>query len=213
MGGIFAPGLGAAGTAIGQTAPMPLPLPVPGSAAGPMGGSGANTGIDGNVGGLSRTRSRERPCKCPPEKGNMGPVNHSMSDLSAEYQEYITKFPRGMEWIFGGRDFDGFLKARCLLQETKANYDFFFDGKTGKPKFFFLHGKGPNTEGPAKNLSAWDGILEQAQGQNQIVLDNPPTDLTWYFMQRAFYAYATKEFASKKFQILTQYKPMPDKEG
>ena len=143
-------------------------------------------------------RTRKRECKCPPEKGHMGQVNHSMSELSAEYQAYITKFPRGMEWIFDGINFDGFVKAECLLQEAKAHYDFFFDQETGKPKKFFLNQKASNSEG-LKNKSAWENILAQAKRQNATIVKHPPSKLKWYFMQMAFYEYATEEFAEKNF--------------
>ncbi|WP_198387615.1 restriction endonuclease fold toxin 5 domain-containing protein [Burkholderia ubonensis] len=214
MVGIFPPGLGAAGHAVAQTAPMPLPLPLPGPSAGSMGGSGAGAGADADGGWGSlprdRTRERDRPCKCPPEKGAMTPVNHSMSELSAEYQQYITKFPRGMEWLFVGTDFDGFDKGQCLLQETKANYDFFFD-KNGKPKFFFFHGKGPNNEGKATSIPAKESIMAQAKNQSIIVRDNSPAKLRWYFMQEKFFLWATKEFSSKGLPIATEYKDMPVK--
>lgn len=213
MVGIFPPGLGAAGQAIGQTAPMPLPLPVPGPATGPMGGSGTGTGADGDLRGLSRRRSRERPCKCPPEKGNMEPVNHSMSDLSAEYQHYVTNFPIGIEWLFAETDFDGFLKARCLLQETKARYDQFFNPKNGKPKFFFLIGKSEKTPSNPKKVPGWKKMLEQATRQSDIVRENPPSEMRWYFMQPLLYGFATNEFGKRGLAIETEYKPMPGKEA
>ena len=85
MVGIFPPGLGAAGQAIGQTAPMPLPLPVPGLSADPAGGSGADTGLGSGAPTLDRSRSRERPCKCPAAKGTKAPVPYVMSELSAKF--------------------------------------------------------------------------------------------------------------------------------
>jgi hypothetical protein len=144
--GIFPPGLGAAGQAMGQTAPMPLPLPLPGPTAGPMGGAGVTTSADSGLGSLARdgSRERERPCKCPPEKGAKVQKNHSMNPEPRRYQAHVTGFEYwittdakghetnkgwNMEWAWqpDGEakpvSFDGFVKAQCLLQEEKGNYD------------------------------------------------------------------------------------------
>jgi len=161
----------------------------------------------------ANTRTREQRCKCPPEKGIMGPVNHYMSDLSAEYQRYVTNFAIGEEWIFLETDFDGFSKAQCLLQETKARYDQFFNPKTGKPKFFFLIGKSENTPGVPNKMPGWKGILNQATRQSNIVLENQPARMRWYFMQPLLYGYAISEFAKRALAVSTEYKPMPVKEG
>lgn len=150
MAGLFPPGLGAAGRAIGQSAPMPLPLPSPVPSAGPMGGSGAGMNADSGVGPLPRDRSRERerPCKCPPEKGALVKKDHRMNPAPRRYQARITGFEYGivtdgkgretdkgwnMEWAWqpAGEPkailFDGFIKAQCLLQEAKGNYDQLMD--------------------------------------------------------------------------------------
>ncbi|MDN7665634.1 Tox-REase-5 domain-containing protein [Burkholderia vietnamiensis] len=210
MGIPFPPVLSSAANMMAQAIPMPVPIPAPTPApsAGPAGGTGA--GADGGWGALPRDRSREReqPCKCPPEKGGMAPVNHSMSELSAEYQEYITHFPRGLEWQFSNKDFDGFDKKACLLQEAKANYDFFFD-KNGRPNFMFLRGKGAKNTGEAKSIPAKDSIIKQASDQSAIVIENPPSKLRWYFMQNKFYRWATAEFSGMGLPITTEYKEMP----
>jgi hypothetical protein len=142
----------------------------------------------------------------------MGPVNHSMSDLSAEYQHYVTNFPIGEEWLFAGTDFDGFAKAQCLLQETKARYDQFFNPKTGKPKFFFLIGKSEKTPGAPNKVPGWKKMLDQATRQSDIVRENQPTSMRWYFMQPLLYGFSTNEFAKRGLSVSTEYKPMPGKE-
>ncbi|OLL27481.1 hypothetical protein BTH42_32060 [Burkholderia sp. SRS-W-2-2016] len=157
-------------------------------------------------------RTREQRCKCPAEKGTKAPVPYEMSELSARYQYYITGFTPGWEWKFSNKDFDGFEKAKCLLQEAKANYDFFFDNK-GKPKFFFFYGKGPKNPGEAKSKPAYDSIMSQAREQSNVVIANPPTSLRWYFMQKNFFQWATVEFGSNGFPITTEHKEMLIKEG
>ncbi|MGF6790145.1 Tox-REase-5 domain-containing protein [Paraburkholderia sp. 35.1] len=123
MGIPFPATLARAANAMAQAMPMPVPVPTAAPSAGPAGSSGTGAGADGGWGELPRDRSRERerPCKCPAEKGTKAPVPYEMSELSARYQYYVTGFAPGWEWNFSNKDFDGFEKAKCLLQEAKAN--------------------------------------------------------------------------------------------
>lgn len=153
------------------------------------------------------TRTRARNCKCPPETGQRLPPPHVVTGLSAEYQQYVTGFPMGLEFFFSGKWFDGFNPSECLLQEAKANYDFFFEND-GTPKFFFFFGKGPNNPDPAKSKPAYHSIMQEAETQAAVVIANPPAKLRWYFMQERFYAWATREFISEALPIFTEFKPM-----
>ncbi|WP_080414257.1 restriction endonuclease fold toxin 5 domain-containing protein [Burkholderia ubonensis] len=212
MGIPFPPVLGSAANAMAQVpVPVPVPIPTPAPSAGSPSGSGTGAGADGGWGSLPRDRSRERdrPCKCPPEKGRPELVNHSMSELSAAYQQYITKFPRGEEWLFKYTEFDGFIKERCLLQEAKAKYDQFFNPKTGKPKFFFLIGKSEKTVGAPQKISGWKKMLDQATRQSNIVRGNAPAQMRWHFMQPLLFGYATSEFSKRGLAISTEHRPMP----
>ncbi|WP_322064123.1 Tox-REase-5 domain-containing protein [Burkholderia ubonensis] len=198
MVGILPPGLGAAGQAVAQTAPMPLPLPLPGPSAGPMGGSGA--GADGGWGSLPRDRSRERerPCKCPPEKGAKVQKNHSMNPEPRRYQARITGFEYGittdgngretnkgwnMEWAWqpSGEpkpvNFDGFVKAQCLLQEAKGNYDQLLD------KFLDEDGES------IYDFDGFGSVKKQAIRQADVVKKNFPSKLIWYFETPRFYKF------------------------
>ncbi|WP_080423460.1 Tox-REase-5 domain-containing protein [Burkholderia ubonensis] len=200
MVGIFPPGLGAAGHAVAQTAPMPLPLPLPAPSAGPMGGSGAGASADGGWGALprDRTRERERPCKCPPEKGAKVQKNHSMNPEPRRYQARITGFEYGIETDGKGREtnkgwnmewawqpagepkaipFDGFVKAQCLLQEEKGNYDQFLE------KFFDENGD------PKYKFDGFTAAKNQIFKQGRVVKQNPPTKLMWYFQTPDVRAY------------------------
>ncbi|SPB15398.1 hypothetical protein NOV72_02624 [Caballeronia novacaledonica] len=159
-----------------------------------------------------KVRTRERECKCPPDRGQMAPVNHAMSDLSARYQQYVTGFPRGIEWKFGGKDFDGFVSAQCLMQEAKANFEFFFYDN-GRPKFFFLKGVGPKTADKKQEPSASESLVKQATAQSAIVTESPPSKLRWYFMQDKLFNWATTEFAKDGLNLSTELMPMLVKEN
>lgn len=115
----------------------------------------------------TRSDAKER-CKCPPDKGTLMAVPHSMSPAARDYQARITGFLIGMEWVFEGRDFDGFQSRLCLLQEAKADYDQFFKSN-GEFKYDFQ-------EQIFENMA-----LKQAAAQSKIVKDNPPASLSWYF--------------------------------
>jgi len=154
------------------------------------------------------TRTQSRNCKCPPEKGQRLPPPHIVTGISAAYQQYVTGFPMGLEFFFAGKWFDGFYLSDCLLQEAKANYDFFFDDEDGSPKFFFFHGKGPNNPDPTVSKSAYKSIMREAETQSEVVISNPPAKLRWYFMQERFFMWATKEFVGEALPISTEYKPM-----
>ncbi|CAG9234419.1 Restriction endonuclease fold toxin 5 [Paraburkholderia tropica] len=189
--GIPFPGtLAAAANSLLQTMPVPLPSPVP--ATGSVGGAGAGTGSDGGLDSLPRDRSRERdrPCKCPPDKGSKVQKNHSMNPEPRRYQARITGFEYGittdgkgretnqgwnMEWAWqpAGEPkpvtFDGFVKAQCLLQEAKGNYDQLLD------KFFDEDGES------IYDFDGFSSTKKQIIHQADVVRKNPPSRLMWYF--------------------------------
>lgn len=47
-----------------------------------------------------------------------------MSERARAYQQFITGFPRNVEYVYNGVDFDGFWQPICTLVEAKDNYDF-----------------------------------------------------------------------------------------
>lgn len=123
----------------------------------------------------STTTEKEKCKECPPDRGALMPVNHHMSENSREYQAKITGFPPGMEWIFEGRDFDGFKSGVCMLQEAKADYDQFFT-KEGKLKYLFQE-------------KLFLSMRSQAMAQSAIVRRNKPATLTWYFQTPIAFRY------------------------
>lgn len=182
MVGILPPGLTTAAGALAQVGPMPRPVPTPAPTSGPTGGAGAGADTGGGLGSLPRDRSRERerPCKCPPEKGDEVTRRYGMSPKARRYQARITGKAYGIdtdvkgretrggwskEWAWLGTDFDGFVKAQCLLQEAKDDYDQFLD-EDDEPVFWF---------GGFKSMV--DTIADQAKK----VRANPPAKLMWYF--------------------------------
>ncbi|WP_322030468.1 restriction endonuclease fold toxin 5 domain-containing protein [Paraburkholderia sp. J76] len=103
-----------------------------------------------------------------------------MSPKARRYQARITGMAYGIdtdakgretrggwnkEWAWLGTDFDGFVKAQCLLQEAKDDYDQFLD-EDDEPIFWFTG---------FKRMA--DTIAEQAIK----VRANPPSKLMWYF--------------------------------
>ncbi|CAG9219287.1 Restriction endonuclease fold toxin 5 [Paraburkholderia tropica] len=179
--GIPFPGtLASAADSLLQTMPVPLPSPVP--ATGSAGGAGAGTGAGGGLDSLPRDRSRERnrPCKCPPDKGDEVTRRYGMSPKARRYQARITGYAYGIdtdakgretrggwnkEWKWLGTDFDGFVKAQCLLQEAKDDYDQFLD-EDDEPIFWF---------------TGFKSMADTIADQSIKVRANPPSRLMWYF--------------------------------
>jgi len=117
-----------------------------------------------------------------------------MSKISRDYQARVTGFPPFTEWKFSNIEFDGFRASECRLQEAKARYDQFFDAKTGDPKKFF------RTFGVTRMMS-------QARIQSEIATLNPPSRLTWYFMQPISHNYFSRRFSSENFLIESLLEP------
>ncbi|MGF6115869.1 hypothetical protein ABIE30_002942 [Janthinobacterium lividum] len=128
----------------------------------------ADKAKSGAIGRTEATTKEKEKCKeCPPDRGALMPVNHHMSQNSMEYQARITGFPPGFEWLFEGKDFDGFKSSMCLLQEAKAEYDQFFN-KEGRFQYPFQE-------------NIFIKMKNQAKAQAAIVKRNKPATLTYYF--------------------------------
>jgi len=94
--------------------------------------------------------------------------------------------------------FDGFVQKECVLKESKASYDQFFDSNGGVKFFMTL-----------KNFG--EGLfIKQAKSQCTCAIKGmPPGRLEWYFMQPISAKYARIEFASEGLNINVICKPMP----
>lgn len=153
---------------------------------------------------LTKELSEEGCDQCLYTKGQVTLQNiEGWSDISVAYQFYICQFPiyfqimKIMEWTYGVA-FDGFVPKECVLKESKANYDQFFDDN-GEVKFFMT----------IKNLG--DGLfLKQAKAQNSCALEGMPKGrLEWYFMQPVSAEYARDEFLNNGLEINVIFRPMP----
>ncbi|WP_232221407.1 Tox-REase-5 domain-containing protein [Burkholderia sp. WSM2232] len=128
----------------------------------------------------------------------MAQKNHSMNPEPRRYQARITGFEYyivtdgkgketnqgwNMEWAWQPTDepkpvtFDGFVKAQCLLQEAKGNYDQLMDK--------FLDDDGEFIY----DFDGFSSTKKQAIRQGDVVRKNPPSRLMWYFETPRFYKF------------------------
>lgn len=185
--------LRSAASALAQIAPIPAPIPgsvpVPVPAGGSSGTTGSGVDTDMNGGDAlprDRSRERERSCKCPPENGEKVERHYSMNPAPRRYQARITGYEYGittdgkgretrdgwnMEWAWLGSDFDGFVKAQCLLQEAKADYDQFLE-KNDDPD---------EDDKPVPYFNGFNKMADTIKEQGAKVRSNPPSRLMWYF--------------------------------
>lgn len=174
MASLLWPGIEAAAEELGPALQRAGAALLGGTAAAGTASLSSDTSKDGSKAApIARTlpRTDESCKKCPPEQtGRSVRRNHSMSDVSREYQGRITGRPYSVaegwseEWDWHV-DFDGFKAEACLLQEAKANYDQFLDDD-GEPKFWF----------------SFNDTIKQINQQGRTVRANPPAKLMWYFM-------------------------------
>lgn len=138
-----------------------------------------------------------RKCtECPPRCGTVYVRNtNGWSETSIAYQSRISGFPAGNgsipEWNFNGVKFDGFDPGPCLLKESKAKYDQFFDEYGALEPWW----KGKQ------------GIINEACSQSNVSKPQPPIQLRWYFMQPISYKYFTKLFSRMALSIVTVHQP------
>lgn len=137
---------------------------------------------------------RESVDRCPPERGRLVTRRWHMSDVSRNYQARVTGFAPKTEWLYQKVEFDGFRAAECRLLEAKARYDQFFYKKTGKPKPFF------ESVGVQR-------VINQARRHLLVVKTNPPTRLTWYFMQPISHRYFADVFAEEGLPVESLFHP------
>jgi len=76
----------------------------------------------------------------------------------------------------------------------------------------FFFDKSKNNHDPTKKKkTAYLSIIDEARTQNKIVINNPPAELTWYFMQKNFIhglprSLRQKDFKSQRNTNLFQFK-------
>lgn len=79
-----------------------------------------------------------------------------------------------LEWLFGGKSFDGFWRSRCTVVEAKANFGNFFDEDGGPAKPFT----------PAVVESWVSGYMAQ---DAVVAATKPQGKLQWHFMEVVAY--------------------------
>jgi len=182
-----------------------IPIPSGRTSTFPRARGGRLGGIIEIIQGLDSAREAYlvRMAEMEKVKAEAATLTKELSDEGCEQCVYICQFPihfpvmKIMEWTYGVA-FDGFAPKECVLKESKANYDQFFDSN-GDVKFFMT----------IKNFG--EGLfIKQATAQNACAIKGmPPGKLEWFFMQPISAKYARIEFASEGLDINVIYKPMP----
>jgi hypothetical protein len=150
---------------------------------------------DKSVAKTETTTKEKKACeKCPPDCGELTeestkgwPVN------SILYQQRICGMPLASvgkinEWKWNKPTFDGFDSGICMLKETKANYDDFFDALEEYKHFFvrFIFIK----------------MIRQADQQMAEVSSHPTVSLTWYFQTPVTYKHMQPTLSVKGIAVL-----------
>ncbi len=194
-----------------RPAPMPAPSTQPAPRPMPQPQVQPKTQQQTDAPPMTRTQTREKEevCKsddqdcleCPPEQGMMAIANdgkgHTMSDLSARYQHWVTNFPYPHEWLWSGTWWDGFDKSRCTLLEAKANYAFMFMPILNTPKLWF-------------ESAVEKELIENAFRHAEKAVPAPPVKIEWHFLQRVVYEYCSAIYQEAgKENLFAFWNPMP----
>jgi hypothetical protein len=150
---------------------------------------------DKSVAKTETTTKEKKACeKCPPDCGELTEETTAGWPLnSILYQQRICAMPLAPtgkinEWKWNGPKFDGFDSSICILKETKANYDGFFDalGKFKKP---FVE-------------AIFIDMKIQAAKQIKAVSGHPAVSLTWYFQTPLAYELMQPDLAKAGIVVL-----------
>ena len=127
------------------------------------------------------TKTRTKCKDCPPDKGTTKMRTFPVRQDWVDYQARVGGMPNVptfiVEWVFNGREFDGFVSAECLLKEAKGGYDRFFD-EWGRPKKWWAY-----------NV---DEMIEQMGDQSLDAMPRPPIRLEWFWQEPISYRYFSK---------------------
>jgi len=143
------------------------------------------------------TKERTKCKDCPPDKGGPFQRNFTVRKSWVDYQAKITGMPNGptfiMEWEFAGTRFDGFVSAKCRLQDAKAGYDQFFN-EWREFKYDFQE-------------RIFVEMTEAAVTQNGKAVPKPPVQLWWYFQEPISYRYMQRVLQAAAPQIQVVFQP------
>ena len=129
----------------------------------------------------SDTKTGEKCKECAPDRGKPYTRTFPVRKDWVDYQARIGGMPNGptfiVEWVFNGREFDGFVSSECLLKEAKGGYDRFFD-EWGQPIGWWAY-----------NVK---DMIDQMSGQSAAAMPRPPIRLEWFWQEPLSYRYFSR---------------------
>ena len=151
------------------------------------------------------------PGQCEACDANRGqpsaPPNRNLSPRAAEYQQFISGFPRGVEYRYNGVDFDGFWRSVCTLVEAKDAYTQFMDVRTSEGGVF--SSAGIRSVDWRDWFSGAGDLNVEARRQVAAAVPSPPVLLQWHCSQIALTILLTEQFGAERISIVPQYTPHP----
>lgn len=143
---------------------------------------------------------------CAANRGSPGAPPRTMSARARLYQQFITGFPRGVEYQFSGVWFDGFWMPICTLVEAKDKYDQFLNVVIDENLIF-----ADTIE--SVGFKDWFGglpaLIAEGTSHANVTRPHPAVMLQWHCAQIAFTIALTEEFAQRGVPIVPQYTPNP----
>ncbi|WP_179379248.1 Tox-REase-5 domain-containing protein [Jannaschia marina] len=155
------------------------------------------------------------PARCEACEANRGsPVaaNWNMSARAAAYQQFITGFPRGVEYAYNGVTFDGFWRSVCTLVEAKDNYSHLLNVETSDGGLF------SDPEIKSVDWSGWvlrqpipagEVIKNEFDRQNAAARPRPPVQLQWHCAQISLVIVLSQELEQTAPPASVIYTPNP----
>lgn len=141
-------------------------------------------------------QTRNKCKECPPDTGTLKARTFPERKPWVDYQARIGGMANGptfiMEWVYNGREFDGFISAECLLKEAKGGYDKFFND-WGQPEEWWAYN--------VKDL------IDQMSGQNLDAMPRPPIRLEWFWQEPLSYRYFSRILGPMAPDVPHHYSP------
>lgn len=144
---------------------------------------------------------------CEANQGSPGAPTRSMSNRAQLYQQFITGFPRGVEYQYRVVWFDGFWMPICTLVEAKDKYDQFLTVEIDEA---FLFGSDSiESVGFKSWFSGQQALINEGRSHRRTVDPTPEILLQWHCAQIAFTIALTQLFNQNAIQIIPQYTANP----
>ena len=135
------------------------------------------------------------------------PTARNLSPRAAAYQQFITGFPRGVEYLYQGVWFDGFWMPVCTLVEAKDKYDQFLKVDIDHAVLW-----GSDSISSVSFRDWFQGktdLISEGRRQENVVRPNREVKLQWHCSQIAFTIALTSLFSQEGISIVPQYTPNP----